>query len=145
MADSRHADVSSMKLNERFMLYLSEKEVFLDPTQLVPCSQIRPIKPEGVEKLKTNILTNGWTPSSRVFVKEPPPSCKKALDKKEYGVIDGMHRTEALKSLNLEKPEGWVKRQVPVTIPALVTVLDLDQLHEHSSTCDTIPSLLGPM
>ena len=106
-------DMSKLKLNERFMLYQTE-QVSLNADHLVPCSQIRPIKEEGVEKLMGNIRLNGWTPSSVVFVKAPPPTTPD--DQKRFGVIDGMHRVTALQRLNRENPEGWTTRQVTATI-----------------------------
>jgi len=113
MADSASPE-EGLKLNQRLMLFMENRRVLIDPRQLEPLSAIRPVKAEGVEKLQKNMIMNGWSPTSFIFVRQCDPE-ETDEKKKMYGVMDGMHRATAAANLaksTTKETSAWTNQKV---------------------------------
>ena len=83
----------------------------VNPSAMVPYTDIRRAKPSGIKKIKDRIVKSGWTRSSTVIVKR--------LENGSYGVIDGWHRTSAVKLL---VQEGELDASTEITLPIVDNV-----------------------
>lgn len=99
--------MKNLKVGERLQSYqVSATPVLIRPDQLVPLAAIRPVKITGTDKLFKLMQTNGWMPSSFVFVRLCEPALQ-GTAKEEWGVIDGMHRLGA--ALRMIKKKEWTQ------------------------------------
>ena len=88
---------SSLTMNETVKAYRRHKtHVGISPDNVEVWSDIRAVKPDGVDDLYNKMKDNGWLTTSFILVVElREPKDDERWQDQTYGVIDGMHRVEA--------------------------------------------------
>ena len=88
---------SSLTMNETVKAFRRyPTPVVIRPSMLQTFSDIRAVKPDGVNDLYNKMKDNGWLTTSFILVVElREPEEDERWQDQTYGVIDGMHRVEA--------------------------------------------------